>query len=86
MLLTADWLVRNTHCLLVHCLHDLAPRTLCLLPTADCRLLTTYYILLQRLDDLGVYTERLRSEAVVAIFDEAQEGGQHLGGLAGSSK
>ena len=40
---------------------------------------TTYYILRKHLDELG-------GDAVVAIFDEAQGGGQHLCDLAGNSK
>ena len=47
---------------------------------------TTYYILLQHLDELGASTGRFGGDAVVALFDEAQGCGQHLLDLAGSSK
>ena len=47
---------------------------------------TAHYILLQYLDDLGANTEHLGGDAVVAIFDEAQGGEQHLRDLAGSGK
>ena len=50
-----------------------------ILLTADWLVRTTYYILRQHLDDLGANTKPLRGETIVAIFDEAQDGGQHLG-------